>query len=176
MTASLNQVVYELMYRLGKPVWGTGGTPPEVVTAIGSGRNPGRALDLGCGTGTHSIYLSQHGWDVVGVDFSRTAIAGARDKARQAGVQIDWRVADVTRLESLTGPFDFALDVGCFHGLKGAGRASYVEQLSQLVRPGGLFMLWAFDRPAFLEDYGVEPQAVEQLLTPHFALDGARYT
>ncbi|HET7089774.1 MAG TPA: methyltransferase domain-containing protein [Anaerolineae bacterium] len=61
---------YDLSYRFSKPDWDTGLTPPEVIAEVENGRSPGRALDLGCGTGTHTIYLAQHGFSVVGVDFS----------------------------------------------------------------------------------------------------------
>lgn len=170
-----DQLIYELMYRFVKPVWDTGMTPPEVVRSIENERTPGRALDLGCGTGTHSTYLAQHGWSVVGVDFSPKAIATAREKAKHAGVNIDFRIADVTRLDALSGPFEFALDVGCFHGLEAAGRKRYVEQLSRLVRPGSIFLLWAFDRPAMFEDYGISPQVVEQLFLPHFVMSRSEH-
>jgi SAM-dependent methyltransferase len=41
----------------------------------------GSALDVGCGTGDSSIYLSQHGWTVTAVDF----VPQALDKAGAAG-------------------------------------------------------------------------------------------
>ena len=44
----------------------------------------GRALDLGCGTGTNSIYLAQHGWETTGVDFVPRAIGIAKRKAEAA--------------------------------------------------------------------------------------------
>jgi SAM-dependent methyltransferase len=175
MKAILNRLIYDLMYRLGKPTWDTGQTPPEVVEAIKKESISGRALDLGCGTGTHAIYLAQHGWAVLGVDFSPRAIVIAREKANHAGVSIDFRIADVSRLDDLAGPFDFALDVGCFHGLDTAGRARYAAQLTRLIRPGGKFMLWAFDRPALFEDYGILPEVVEQLFTPHFVLSNSEH-
>ena len=43
---------------------------------------PGRALDVGCGTGTDAIYLAQHGFEVVGGDISPLAVENARAKAR----------------------------------------------------------------------------------------------
>ncbi|TEU17501.1 MAG: methyltransferase domain-containing protein, partial [Anaerolineales bacterium] len=65
---------FDLRYLLGRPPWDTEVTPPEVVELIeGEGLSPGRALDLGCGTGTNCIYLVRHGWEVVGVDFSLLA-------------------------------------------------------------------------------------------------------
>lgn len=170
MKAIMDRLIYEVMYRMGKPVWDTGTTPPEVIQAIAKERTPGRALDLGCGTGTHSIYLAQRGWQVVGIDFSTKAIAAAYAKAKQTGAQIDFRVADVSRLSFLRGQFDFALDVGCFHGLDTAERKRYIEQLARLMRAGGKFMLWALDRPALFENYGIAPQVVERLFSPQFRL------
>ena len=175
MNATVNRLIYDLMYLLGKPAWDTGRTPPEVVEAIRQTPAPGRALDLGCGTGTHSIYLAQQGWEVVGVDFSPKAIALAREKANRARLAIDFRTGDVSRLEGLVEPFDFALDVGCFHGLDSAGRIRYVTHLARLTPSGGKFMLWAFDRPTPFEDYGVLPEVAQQLFAPHFVLSNAQH-
>lgn len=175
MKATMDRLIYEVMYRTGKPVWDTGSVPPEVVGAIEKEPTPGRALDLGCGTGTHSIYLAQRGWDVVGIDFSPKAISAACAKASQANVKVDFQVANVSRLSFLGGQFDFALDVGCFHGLDADGRNRYVEQLARLVLPRGKFMLWALDRPARFENYGIAPQVVEQLFSPQFTLSRSEH-
>ena len=53
---------YDLMYRSTKPDWDSGVTPPEVVALVEQNRSRGRALDLGCGTGTNAIYLAQQGF------------------------------------------------------------------------------------------------------------------
>lgn len=76
---SLRRWFFDLRYLRGRAPWDTGVTPPEVVDLIEGARlPPGRALDLGCGTGTNTIYLARHGWEVVGVDFSAVAIRRAR--------------------------------------------------------------------------------------------------
>src|SRR5881296_1344749 len=49
-----------------RPPWDTGITPPEVERFVAS-HAPGRAIDLGCGTGTNAVYLARHGWSAVGV-------------------------------------------------------------------------------------------------------------
>ncbi|TMK17193.1 MAG: methyltransferase domain-containing protein [Actinobacteria bacterium] len=61
---------YRWMYRTGRTPWDTGVTPPEVVDLIEgpAAVAAGRALDLGCGTGTNVRYLAQHGWEATGVD------------------------------------------------------------------------------------------------------------
>jgi SAM-dependent methyltransferase len=47
---------------------------------------PGTALDLGCGEGADAIWLATAGWQVTGVDISRTALDRARVHASAAGV------------------------------------------------------------------------------------------
>ena len=78
---------FEQKYLAGDPPWDTGVTPPELVALVeGDNLLPGRALDFGCGTGTNCLYLAQHGWRAVGVDFSPLAIERAKHKTRQARV------------------------------------------------------------------------------------------
>jgi cyclopropane fatty-acyl-phospholipid synthase-like methyltransferase len=135
---------YERAYRRGRTPWDTGIPPPEVVEEA-STMEPGRALDLGCGTGTTVLWLAQQGWTAVGVDFSSLAIESARRKA-------DWTSGamfvegDVTRLDELEvdGPFDLVLDVGCFHGVPVRRRDAYVRQAAGVTRPGARMMIFAF--------------------------------
>ena len=64
---------------------------------------PCRAIELGCGTGTNSVWLAQQGFEVVGVDLAPAAIDRARQRAAAAGVTVDFRVADVLTAEDLAG-------------------------------------------------------------------------
>jgi SAM-dependent methyltransferase len=138
------KLFYTLFY-FRRPPWDTRISPPELMAFIGA-HAPGRALDLGCGAGTNAITLAQHGWQAVGVDFVGKAIRMARRRASQAGVQVDFRVGDVTRVEDVRGPFDLVLDIGCFHSLTPAGMADYARNLERLLAPGGTFLLYAFCR------------------------------
>ena len=127
----------------GRRRWDPGITPPELARLVAS-RPPGNALDLGCGTGTNVVYLVEHGWDAVGVDFAPRAIAKARQRARVAGVAARFLVGDVTRLGFLSGPLDLALDIGCLHSLAPRDRPRYAAELARLVRSGGTYLLYAF--------------------------------
>jgi SAM-dependent methyltransferase len=138
--------MYNVMYRFGKPRWDTGMTPPEMVALI-EGEHPlpdGRALDLGCGTGTNVLYLARHGWDVVGVDFSPVAIEQARKKA-SSQPKATFVQGDVSQLSSLgiDGPFDLVLDVLCFHSLPPDQRQGYAQEVARVTGPGALFLIWA---------------------------------
>jgi SAM-dependent methyltransferase len=167
---NLQRWLFEGMYRLSRPRWDTGITPPEVVALVESSSSRGRALDLGCGTGTNSIYLAQHGFDVVGVDFSSKAIEMAREKARQAGAAIDFHLGDVTNLDFLRAPFELVLDIGCFHILGAAQRMRYADNLARLTHPGSVFLLYGFSRGGLLRNSGVTSEQVQQQFTAHFVV------
>ncbi len=140
------KLFFNLAY-LQKPVWDTGISPPELLDFI-STHNPGRALDLGCGTGTNVITLSKQGWNVIGIDFVRRAINIARDNAEQYGVDAEFRVDDVTRLDAVSGPFDLILDMGCFHSLPPATRHAYILKVASLLADNGTFLLYLFVKPS----------------------------
>ncbi|TFG49883.1 MAG: class I SAM-dependent methyltransferase, partial [Anaerolineales bacterium] len=90
------KLFFMLRYLLNDPPWDTGITPPEVYQFLEE-NSPGRALDLGCGTGTNVITLAEHGWQVTGIDYVPKAIRIARQKARRKGYQseVKFLVGDV---------------------------------------------------------------------------------
>jgi SAM-dependent methyltransferase len=128
---------------LRRPPWDSGITPPELYDFIAS-HPPGRAIDLGCGTGTNVLTLAQHGWQVTGVDFIPKAIRIAKNKTKN--VNVDLRVGDVTDLRDIRGPFDLALDIGCFHGIE--NKSKYLDELDRLLAPRGHWLLYGFFKPA----------------------------
>lgn len=163
----LRRLTFNLWYFFHPP-WDRGISPPELFDFMAH-HAAGRAIDLGCGTGTNVITLAQHGWQVTGVDFAPRAIQKARRKLKQAGVQADVRVGDVTRLEGISGPFDLALDMGCFHGLP--DHAAYLAQLRRILAPGGHWLLYAMLKPepgASLP--GLTPADLEQIASSGFEL------
>jgi cyclopropane fatty-acyl-phospholipid synthase-like methyltransferase len=142
----LRRLSFSLWY-FGRPPWDSGISPPELFDFLRT-HPAGRAIDLGCGTGTNVITLAQHGWQVTGVDFVPRAIARAHRKVRSAKLQADLRVDDVTQLKDISGPFDFALDLGCFHSLSGQGRDLYLARLYDLLAPGGFWLMYGFFKPS----------------------------
>ena len=136
---------YDLWYRHGTPPW-VGGPRHELVTLVTGGTlTPGRAIDLGCGVGDNAIFLAQHGFTVTGVDFAPAAIHRARAKARDAGIDVNFIVDDLTRLRHVSGPFDLLVDYGTLDDLDSRGRDAYVREVVPLTRPGTRFLLWCFE-------------------------------
>lgn len=130
---------------LSTPSWDRGISPPELLAFIDQ-HPAGRAIDLGCGTGTHSITLAQHGWEVTGVDVALIALYKARRKAKTAGVKPNFKLRDVSKLRGIHGKFDLALDMGCFHNLF-EKQADYLARLTGLLAPNGYWLLYAHYAP-----------------------------
>ena len=78
---------------------------------------PGKALDIGCGTGDNTIWLCQQHFSALGIDASAIAIAKAREKALKAGVQCTFKKLDFLAGRIKEAPFGLAFDRGCFHAL-----------------------------------------------------------
>lgn len=140
--------VYDFMYRRGAP-W-EGGPRRELVELVESGRvttaGPGRrALDLGCGSGSGSVYLASHGFDVVGVDVSAVAIDKAKAAATAAGVAPRFVVGDLMELPAVAdGPFDLFLDGGTIDDFAPRRRPAVVDRVESLSRPGSMLITWCF--------------------------------
>jgi cyclopropane fatty-acyl-phospholipid synthase-like methyltransferase len=147
------------------------------VGVIESGKVPiGRALDLGCGTGTNAIYLAQHGFTVTAIDFSRRAISLAKRKTRSAQLtdRVRYERGDVTLMRrwALGGSIDFAFDIGCFHNLKADARQRYVLALTGVLKPGAIYMLYAFEPQG--DRAGVALDEIAALFDPAYRLDAMR--
>lgn len=129
-------------YREGNTPWDTGLPSSELVAVLDSGVvRVGAAIELGCGTGTNSIYLATRGFAVTAFDFSPRALAAAEEKARRAGVQVRFLQADVTQIPPDAGPCDFVFDRGCYHCVRHIDVAPYVAMVSRLLRPGARMLL-----------------------------------
>jgi SAM-dependent methyltransferase len=107
---------------------------------------PGRALDLGCGTGRNTIYLARHGWDATGVEMSGQAVKTAERKATAAGLSARFRQGDVTKLAELGlgDGYRLLMDGGCYHMVPHSRRDAYAASVSQVAEPGALLIIVGF--------------------------------
>ena len=114
-------------YASGVPLpWDTGAADPHLVTHVQDDDRRGRALDIGCGTGTNVRWLTAQGFDALGVDIAPAAIERAR----------------AATAEDVPGaPYDFIYDRGCFHAFDAAAeRATFARRVSELLAPGGRWL------------------------------------
>lgn len=124
------------MYR-GTPSWELNAADPDLVGVLDARavRGPGRAIDIGCGTGDNAIELARRGFETV--DVSERALSRAREKATAAGVHVDFRNVNIVHADDV-GSFDLAVDRGLFMSLPGErNRKAYAAALERLVALGG---------------------------------------
>jgi SAM-dependent methyltransferase len=150
-------LAYKLLYAVGYTPWEQIAELPKVnalfstlVEREEAGREPpyGPALDLGCGSGFWGVALAKRGWQVTGVDIVPKALRRARDRAREAGVEMQLVEGDVTKLRDtrVGSGFPLLLDLGLFHDeLSDEQRAQMGREVSAVAAPGAtLYMLaWA---------------------------------
>ena len=92
--------------------------------------------------------MAQHGWRVTAVENVPRAMREARRRADRAGVRIDFRQGDVTRLADLDlePGYSLVFDFGCYHGLSSSQRAAYASGVKAVAAPGATLLLMGFTR------------------------------
>ncbi|MCL6635460.1 MAG: methyltransferase domain-containing protein [Peptococcaceae bacterium] len=133
---------YKKRYETGDTPWDIGKADFNLVqTVTAMAINPCKALDIGCGSGDNSIWLSQQNFGVTGIDTSEIAIQKALEKAAKAGVKCTFLVTDFLKNEIEGAPFGFAFDRGCFHSLNSdEGRKAFAEKVAAHLEKEGLWL------------------------------------
>jgi SAM-dependent methyltransferase len=121
----------------------------------------GAVLDAGCGTGENALHLAVLGLPVLGVDVAETALAIARAKAGDRGIEVEFAAADAFQLERLGRRFETVLDCGLFHALDGDERRRYVASLASVTEHNGTLYVLCFSDEG--PDTGPHPVSQEEL-------------
>jgi len=160
----VGKLFFTLTYWLRNPPWDTGVTPPEVYKFLEE-NSPGKALDLGCGTGTNVIAIAEHGWLAEGVDYVPRAVRTAKRKARKTGLSdsVKFRVSDVLSPAAFRGDYDLILDIGCFHSFSGENVNRYIENVSSRLRTGGSFLLYVHLNKSSGTGHGATEESLKKL-------------
>ena len=109
-----------------------------------------RVLDVPCGLGRHSLELASRGYRLASVDLSPQMIEEGRAAAIDAGLEIEWRNADMRDL-SWKSEFDAGFCFGNSFGyLDTEGTRGFLRAVSRALRPGSHFAL----------DYGMAAECI----------------
>ena len=130
-------------------------------------QDPGRSrqmscLDLGCGTGKNSIYLSQRGFYVDAIDASYWAI----EEAKSVCPNVNWSVGDIRKLKFAFSQYDAVLMTGSLHCLATISDVQQVVRSAQEITvSGGYHVLSAFNSD--LQDLSGHAQSFSPILLAH---------
>ena len=129
-------------YAAGTLPWDTGEPEPLLVEFVAAGRvRPARALEIGAGTGTNSIFLAEHGFDVVGIDVAPRAVERATAKLNGRTLRCRFAAHDFLAAGFPDVSFHFVFDRGCFHVFdEPEERARFAAQVATVLTPEGLWL------------------------------------
>jgi SAM-dependent methyltransferase len=152
---------WEASYQGGPAPWDIGRPQTAIARLASTGAFAGAVLDAGCGTGEHALLVASLGLPVLGVDVAETALAAARAKARDLGIEVGFASADAFQLEALGRTFATVLDCGLFHTFDDEERPKYAASLASVTQhDGSLYVLCFSDEGP---ETGPHPISQEQL-------------
>ncbi|MFY9554800.1 MAG: class I SAM-dependent methyltransferase [Blastocatellia bacterium] len=108
---------------------------PAVEKLIGN-ISGARVLDVGCGSGTYSVWFAKSGAQVTGLDLSPTMISLARNRASASSVQAEFQVADIREsLPFREREFDLVFTATALHYVENLNVA--LKEIARVISPGG---------------------------------------
>ncbi len=111
------------------------------------------ALDLGCGTGATAFILAQNGLRTTGIDVSETAVAMARDLARQQNLDVQFISGDILDLGALNQTFDLVYDSHCLHCIVFEDdRKRVFDGIKTILNPRGILIVDTMVMPEGITD------------------------
>jgi SAM-dependent methyltransferase len=152
---------WDASYHDGPAPWDTGRPQPAIVRVAAEGGFGGAVLDAGCGTGENALHVAALGWPVLGFDVAETALAMARAKAAERGLEAEFVAADALQLDRLGRRFETVLDCGLFHTFDGDERPGYVASLASVTEHDGTLYVLCFSDAG--PDTGPHPVSEEEL-------------
>jgi SAM-dependent methyltransferase len=152
---------WDASYHHGPAPWDIGRPQQTIVRLAAEGAFVAPVLDAGCGTGENALHLASLGLSVVGVDVAETALASAREKAADRGIQAEFAAADAFDLARLGRSFETVLDSGLFHTFDDEERPRYVASLASVTRHDGMLYVLCFSDEG--PETGPHPVRQEQL-------------
>lgn len=113
--------------------------PDPLVVSMAGPLAVGRAVDLGCGTGRHALWLAQRGWTVTGVDASAVGLEQAEARAVSLGLRLTLVHSDLADYRPPADGFDLVL-LANVHPTADQ-RAATLLAAARPVAPGGRLLV-----------------------------------
>lgn len=174
---------WDSRFQLGDTPWDTG-LPSQTIVALSllpEFPKEGTVLIPGCGNGHEALYFSSKRYEVSAVDWSATATNELRLQARRKNLAVEVLQSDFFFIpESWRLTFDVVVEHTFFCAIDPEDRARYVNQILELLKPGGhfigtFFITQKIDQISVFSDSTEPPfwsttEEIHQLFSPHFEI------
>ena len=101
-----------------------------------------KVLDLGCGTGRHVIVLVREGFQVYGIDVSRTAIKETKEQLEKEGLRAELKIGNIyKKLPYEDNFFDGVISIKVLHHARVFKIKRLIKEIERVMRPGGILMV-----------------------------------
>jgi len=98
-------------------------------------------LDLGCGAGRHCAFLAKHGFDVVGIDVSESALKMASKWVQKAMLKnVAFVRGTMTNIPFTDSHFDAVISVSVVHHAVKKDIAKTIAEVYRVLKKNGLFL------------------------------------
>jgi len=116
-----------------------------------------KLLEVGCGPGANVWYMAREGFDVYGMEGSKTAVERGKARMEKEGVKVTFSIGDIVALPYQNGFFDGVVDAECLTHNNRENLERILKEIRRVLKTGGLFYSRTFTEQVYL---GKNPKQV----------------
>jgi len=159
-------------YSVGVLPWELGKPRPVLVNLIEGQKiiPEGKALDLCCGLGTNTIYLSKAGFQTTAIDISETAVKHSKERSLEADANIHFITCNSVYLPFKDEVFNFVFDMGCFHHILPNDRQRFVLGIRRVLKERGHYFMVCFSDKNGTAWNHFSKESIVAIFSPYFGI------
>jgi len=101
-----------------------------------------KILDLGCGTGRHTVYLAKCGFDIYGMDISEEGVRIAREWLKKEGLKANFKIGSIyKKLPYKDNFFDAVISTNTIHHQGIEKVRGTIQEVERILKPKGLIFI-----------------------------------
>ena len=130
------------IYKGKKEVWNGIQEDFPKILALFNKYNVKRVLDLGCGSGRHTVYFAKKGFDVYGIDIAEEGINATKDLLKKERLQADLKTGSMYNLLPYPDSFfDAVISTQTIHHGDIKNIKNVIKEIERILRPKGLIFI-----------------------------------